>query len=60
MFIKQVMKKWKNCSFRIYEARYQHQSGTYLLLLGNRKLQSFEVSREWLLLINFRRIISLQ
>ena len=53
-----MYKQWKNgknSSFRIYKARYQ--SGTYLLLLGNRKLQNFEISHEYFLLRHFTRII---
>ena len=37
------MKKWKKCSSsRIHKTRYHNDSN--LLLLGNRKVQSFEIS----------------
>ena len=34
----------ENDGFRIYKTRYHN--GSYLLLLGKRKLQSFEISQE--------------
>ena len=50
MHMKQVYKQWKNekkkkkGSFEIYKAGYH--DGSYLLLLGKRKLQRFQVSYE--------------
>ena len=48
MHMEQVYKQWKNekkrGSFEIYKAGYH--DGSYLLLLGKRKLQSFQISYE--------------
>ena len=52
MHTEQVYKQWKNekkkqkkrVSFEIYKAGYHN--GSYLLLLGKRKLQSFQISYE--------------
>ena len=48
--MEQVYKQWKkkktpkSCYFEIYKAGYH--DGCYLLLLGKRKLQSFQLSYE--------------
>ena len=57
MHMEQVYNQWKNekkktkkrGSFEIYKAGYH--DGSYLLLLGRRKLQSFQISYEQFLLL---------
>ena len=48
--MKKLKKKYKKSrSFEIYKAGYH--DGSYLLLLGRRKLQSFQISYEQFLLL---------
>ena len=48
MLMERLYKQWKNEKKRVSSKRYKagYNNGSYLLLLGKRKLQSFQISYE--------------